>query len=146
MRQILPNAIVRTLKIVAVVAFLILLISVIVGGAVNLNTAQTAKTTREQEWLKGEGAFFVKKTCVSCHSISSLGIKAASIGPDLSDAVADTPRRFGKSLEEFLDKPSGTMSIVLSTQIPLTNAEKHEAIRLLKVAYQRKLEAQSQAK
>lgn len=94
----------------------------------------------EREWLKGEGAFFVKKNCTSCHSISAFGIKTANFGPDLSTAVVDTERRFGKSLTEFLHNPNGTMSIVLSSRIPLTEAEKQEAIRLLKIAYQRKLE------
>ena len=34
-------------------------------------------------------------------------------------------------------EPSGTMQVVLSTQIQLTDDEKREAIRLLKVAYEK---------
>jgi hypothetical protein len=37
------------------------------------------------------------------------------------------------------------MSIVLTSRIPLTEAEKREAADLLKLAYQRKQERQSQA-
>ena len=94
--------------------------------------------------MKGEGAFFVKKNCIECHSISAFGIKAASVGPDLSEAVVDVERRFGKTLEEFLRNPNGTMSIVLATKIPLTDAEKQEAVRLLKIAYQKKPGQQAQ--
>lgn len=132
----------RDLKVVIVIVLLVLLVSVVVGGMGNLRDAEATRAAREREWLKGEGAFFVRKNCISCHSISSVGIRAANVGPDLSEAVIDTERRFGKSIEQFLDEPTGTMSIVLSTRIPLTDAEKQEAIRSLKIAYQRKLEQQ----
>ena len=36
------------------------------------------------------------------------------------------------------------MGIVLATRIPLTDEEKREAIKTLKIAYQRKLERQAQ--
>jgi len=92
----------------------------------------------EQRMLQGEGAFFVKKGCFTCHAVTSLGIESASkIGPDLSIAVADVQSRFGRTLDDFLMEPTGTMSVVLSTQIPLTKEERLEAISLLKLAYQR---------
>jgi hypothetical protein len=73
--------------------------------------------------------------------VSSLGIESASkIGPDLSEAVTDVQSRFGKTLEDFLMHPTGTMSVVLSTQIQLTDQERREAIERLKIAYQRKQE------
>ncbi|HEX5085530.1 MAG TPA: hypothetical protein VFY40_26130 [Blastocatellia bacterium] len=70
-----------------------------------------------------------------------MGIESAKIGPDLSDAAVDVERRFGKTLEEFLNNPTGMMSIVLTTRIPLTEAEKREAVELLKLAYRRKQES-----
>jgi len=73
-----------------------------------------------------------------------LGAESAKIGPDLSDAAGDVERRFGKTLEEFLNNPTGTMSIVLTTRIPLTEEAKREAIETLKIAYQCKLERQAQ--
>jgi cbb3-type cytochrome oxidase cytochrome c subunit len=95
--------------------------------------------------LSGEGAFFVKKGCFVCHSVETLGIEsAAKIGPDLSIAVPDVQSRFGRTLEDFLKNPTGTMSVVLATQIPLTDEEKKEAVEKLKIAYQRKQEQQSQ--
>lgn len=104
------------------------------------------ETEREKQMLTGEGAFFVKKGCFACHSISSLDIKSASdIGPDLSFAVADVQSRFGATLEDFLAKPTGTMAVVLSTQIQLTDEERREAVEKLKIAYQKKIEAQAQA-
>jgi hypothetical protein len=96
--------------------------------------------------LEGEGAFFVKKGCFTCHAITSLGIESASkIGPDLSEAVTDVQSRFGRTLDDFLMNPTGTMSVVLSTQIPLTIDERKEAIATLRIAYQRKQEQQNKA-
>jgi cytochrome c2 len=101
---------------------------------------------REQQMLTGEGAFFVKKGCFACHSVTAFDIKsAADIGPDLSFAVADVPSRFGKTLEDFLAKPTGTMAVVLSTQIQLTDEEKQEAVAKLKSAYEKKMKAQTAA-
>jgi mono/diheme cytochrome c family protein len=105
-----------------------------------------AETEAEQRMLQGEGAFFVKKGCFTCHAVTSLGIdSAAKIGPDLSEAVTDVQSRFGRPLDDFLMNPTGTMSVVLSTQIPLTTEERQQAIGLLKLAYQRKLEHQQAA-
>ena len=98
---------------------------------------------KEKEMLEGDGAFFVQNKCFVCHSVSSLGVNsAAKIGPDLSDAVVDVQNRFGRTLDDFLMDPTGTMSVVLATQIPLTTEQRQQAIALLKVAYQRKLEQQ----
>ena len=101
---------------------------------------------REKQMLVGEGAFFVKKGCFACHSITAFDIKSASaIGPDLSFAVPDVQSRFGKTLEDFLNNPTGTMAVVLSTQIVLTNEEKQEAVAKLKTAYEKKLGEQAKA-
>jgi cytochrome c2 len=112
-----------------------------------LADAQTPEEAeKEKQMLTGEGAFFVKKGCFACHSISALDIKSASdIGPDLSFAVSDVQSRFGKTLEDFLAKPTGTMAVVLATQIQLTDDERREAVEKLKIAYQKKMNAQAQA-
>lgn len=95
---------------------------------------------KERLMLSGEGAFFVKKTCFICHDVSTLGIEsAAKIGPDLAMAYSDVQSRFGKTLEDFLKNPTGTMAMVLATQIQLTDAEKAEVVEKLKVAYQKKV-------
>ncbi|HLE63684.1 MAG TPA: c-type cytochrome [Pyrinomonadaceae bacterium] len=100
---------------------------------------------REKRMLEGEGAFFVRKGCFVCHSVSTLGVESASkIGPDLSEAVTDVQSRFGKQLEDFLNNPTGTMAVVLSTQIILSPEEKREAVEKLKIAYQKKTEQQAQ--
>jgi cytochrome c2 len=114
---------------------------------VKLADSQTPEEAeKEKQMLTGEGAFFVKKGCFACHSISAFDIKSASdIGPDLSFAVSDVQSRFGKTLEDFLAKPTGTMAVVLSTQIQLTDEEKREAVEKLKSAYQKKLDQQAQA-
>jgi hypothetical protein len=90
---------------------------------------------------EGPGRFFVEKTCFICHDVSSLGIESATkIGPDLALAVEDAPRRFGRTLDDFMMNPSGTMSVVLSKQIELSPEERREAVRLLKIAHERYVE------
>src|SRR5262245_47836661 len=82
------------------------------------------------------GAFFVNNGCVGCHVVSVYGLKnPAATGPDLSIAVEDVPRRFGRPLEDFLHSPVGTMQIVLSTRIKLTDEEKQAALDELHAAY-----------
>jgi len=109
-------------------------------GAQPVDRPTPEELEKEKQMMSGEGAFFVTHRCFVCHSVSTLGIEsAAKIGPDLSDAVADVQRRFGRTLEDFLANPTGTMSVVLATQIQLTDAEKREAVEKLKSAYQKKL-------
>lgn len=96
---------------------------------------------KEKRMESGDGAFFVKKSCFICHDVSTLGIESATkIGPDLADAVVDVPARFGRTLEDFLAEPTGTMAVVLSTQIHLTPEERDEAVSKLKTAYNLRLE------
>jgi len=108
-------------------------------GATLADVATPEEVEKERQMMEGEGAFFVKKGCFICHSVSTLGIEsAAKIGPDLSEAVVDVQSRFGKTLEDFLANPTGTMAVVLSTQIQLTPDEKREAVQKLKYAYEKK--------
>ena len=78
-------------------------------------------------------ALFVRKGCPQCHSISALGVKSpAEIGPDLTIAYTDVQSRFGVELEEFLKNPTGTMQVVLSSQIKLSPEERDSVIHILK--------------
>jgi len=98
---------------------------------------------KEKQMLTGPGAFFVRKGCFICHDVTAFGVEsAAKLGPDLSVAYSDVQSRFGRTLEDFLAAPTGTMAVVLSTQIHLTDAERTEAIGLLKEAYQKHLQNQ----
>ncbi len=108
----------------------------------NFKDVPTKEELEKEERMKnGPGAFFVKKNCFVCHSVSTLGIDAAAqIGPDLSIAVTDVQSRFGRTLDDFLSKPTGTMSVVLSTMITLTDDERKEAIEKLRHAYELKQE------
>jgi hypothetical protein len=86
-----------------------------------------------------DGSFFMQKGCVQCHSVSSLGVVSQNnTGPDLALAVEDAPQRFGKSLDMFWNNPTGTMQMVLASQIKLTPEEKSEALDLMKAAYEMK--------
>jgi cytochrome c2 len=116
------------------------------AGAQLVDRPSPEEAERERQMLTGEGSFFVRKGCFICHSVSSLGVVSATkIGPDLSVAVTDVRSRFGRELEDFLASPPGTMAVVLSTQIQLTDEERSEAIERLKLAYQRWLEQQAPA-
>jgi hypothetical protein len=53
--------------------------------------------------------------------------------------------RFGKTLEDFLKNPTGTMAVVLSTQIQLSDEERKEAIEKLHLAFERKQKGAAQA-
>ena len=112
-----------------------------IPGATPVDRPTPEEAEKEKQMLAGEGAFFVKKGCFICHSVSTLGIEsAAKIGPDLSEAVTDVQSRFGRTLDDFLSNPTGTMAVVLSTQINLTDEERREAIEKLRYAYQKKQE------
>jgi len=95
--------------------------------------------------LEGPGAWFVKTGCFVCHSIGVYGVRSpAQIGPDLSTAVEDVQSRFGRTLDDFIREPTGTMAVVLSRQIVLTPEEKAVAVEKLREAfaeYQQKREA-----
>ncbi|MFB3813346.1 MAG: c-type cytochrome [Terriglobales bacterium] len=113
-------------------------------GAKQADQPTLEELEKERQMMQGEGAFFVKKTCFICHDVSTLGIEsAAKIGPDLAKAVTDVPSRFGRQLDDFLMGPTGTMQMVLATQIQLTDEEKREAIAKLKVAHQKLLEEEA---
>ena len=77
-------------------------------------------------------AIFLEKGCPQCHSISALGIKSpAEIGPDLTIAYTDVRSRFNMELKEFLKNPTGTMQIVLGSQIKLSPAERDSIVEIL---------------
>lgn len=107
---------------------------------IHLKEVPTAEELeKEKQMREGPEAFFVEKTCFVCHSVSAFGIEAAAqIGPDLTFAVEDVQKRFGRTLDDFLHAPTGTMSVVLSKQIMLTEEELEEAIRLLRLAYEKR--------
>jgi hypothetical protein len=81
--------------------------------------------------------WFTMTGCSRCHAVSSVGVTSPSqMGPDLAIAVEDVPKRFGVPVEEFLEQPSGTMAIVLGSQIKLTNEQRAEAVKQLQVAFE----------
>lgn len=105
-------------------------------GAPRADTPTPEQAAAEERMRTGPGGWFVQTGCFVCHSISSLGVKsAAQIGPDLSNAVEDVQSRFGRTIDDFLREPSGTMSVVLSRQIILTPEQKAVAIGKLREAF-----------
>ena len=75
---------------------------------------------------------FVRKGCPQCHTISALGVKSPTeLGPDLTFAYSDVQSRFNMKLEEFLKNPTGTMQVVLSSQIKLSPEERDSVIHIL---------------
>jgi mono/diheme cytochrome c family protein len=76
---------------------------------------------------------FLAKGCAQCHAISRLQVVSpTNVGPDLSTAAADVPRRFGVQLDQFMGSPTGTMQIVLSGQIQLSAQERDSIVALLR--------------
>lgn len=98
-------------------------------------TAPTASDAR--------AAIFVQKGCPQCHSISAFGIKSETeVGPDLTLAYEDVQTRFGMKLEDFLHNPTGTMQIVLSSQIQLSPEERDSIIHILKGLHEEREEGE----
>ncbi len=95
---------------------------------------------REKAMLRGPGAYFVKKGCFVCHSITSLEVYSpTNIGPNLTYAVENVPKKHrGMTIKQFLTHPEGTMKIVLSLrQYKLTKNEIEKVSELLHEAYRR---------
>jgi len=87
---------------------------------------------------KREGGWFVRTGCFSCHPVSVFGVTSPTpIGPDLSTAAEDVERRFSMPIDEFVQRPVGTMRVVFSRQLMLTPEQKEEAVRQLRAAYAR---------
>jgi cbb3-type cytochrome oxidase cytochrome c subunit len=106
------------------------------AGAPRSDTPTPEQAAAEERMRTGPGGWFVQTGCFVCHSISVLGVKSpAQIGPDLSNAVEDVQSRFGRTIDDFLREPSGTMAVVLSRQIILTPEQKAVAIGKLREAF-----------
>ncbi len=104
---------------------------------IDLRDEQTPEEIEyERQLREGEGAFFINNSCFICHSVEAFDIKSPTEkGPDLSWAPEDTRTRFSKTVEEFMFDPTGTMKIILESQIVLTPEEKWEAINRINTAY-----------
>jgi cytochrome c2 len=106
------------------------------AGAPQADPRSAAEAEQEARMSTGPGAWFVSTGCFVCHSIAAFGVKSpAQIGPDLSTAVEDVQRRFGRTLEDFMREPQGTMAVVLSRQIVLTPEAKQVAVQKLHEAF-----------
>ncbi|HEX4954700.1 MAG TPA: c-type cytochrome [Thermoanaerobaculia bacterium] len=106
------------------------------AGAPRTDPRSAEEAAVEAQMESGPGAWFVKTGCFVCHSIEVFGVKApAQIGPDLSTAVEDVQKRFGRTIDDFLREPSGTMAVVLSRQIILTPEQKAVAVAKLREAF-----------
>ncbi len=107
-----------------------------VAGTPRTDPQTAAEKEEDRQMKEGPGAWFVKTGCFVCHSISALGVKSpAQIGPDLSTAVEDTQSRFGRTVDDFLREPTGTMAVVLSRQIVLSPEQKATAVAKLREAF-----------
>ncbi|MBP7147840.1 MAG: c-type cytochrome [Acidobacteria bacterium] len=105
-------------------------------GAPRTDPQTPEQLAAEERMKNGPGAWFVKTGCFVCHSVSSLGVNSPSkIGPDLALAVEDVQARFGRTIDDFLRAPSGTMAVVLSRQIILSDEQKAVAVSKLREAF-----------
>ncbi|AFQ45308.1 hypothetical protein [Desulfosporosinus meridiei] len=92
--------------------------------------AQAQTDTANPKTLEGD--IFKQKGCIQCHSVSFYNILGGATGPDLSFAYTDAPKRFGKSLQEFLEKPEGTMGDLLPQLT--TTEDRNQILQLLSKA------------
>jgi cbb3-type cytochrome oxidase cytochrome c subunit len=107
-----------------------------VAGVPRTDPRSPEEAAEEERMKTGPGAWFVQTGCFVCHSIKVFGVRSpAQIGPDLSNAVEDVQSRFGRTIDDFLDSPTGTMSVVLSRQIILTPEQKATAVAKLREAF-----------
>lgn len=115
-----------------------LVLALLVAGAAACAPVRTPGAQAATTEAVPGGEWFKQTGCTDCHSVSAYKMwNVAAVGPDLSLAVEDVPKRFGRTLEDFLHAPSGTMAMVLSTRIPLSPAQRDEAIERLHAAYRR---------
>lgn len=116
-------------------------LGLVAAGACGTVPASEARPVVAAAHVEG-GDWFVQTGCTRCHSLSVYGIQnPGATAPDLSVAVEDVPRRFGRSLDDFFMSPTGTMAMVLDTAIPMTGEERRVAIEKLKEAYRHRQEA-----
>lgn len=119
----------------------VLLSAVLIGAGCVADAASDASPVRTVSPAAG---WFIQTGCTGCHSLSVYGVVNLTVGaPDLSVAVEDVPKRFGRPLDDFLREPTGTMAMVLSSRIHLSDAERLLAIEKLKVAYTQYLQQSS---
>ena len=105
-------------------------------GVARTDPQTVAELEAEVRMKSGPGAWFVKTGCFVCHSVKAFGVTSpAQIGPDLSTAVEDVQARLGRTIDDFLREPTGTMSVVLSRQIILSPEDKQVAMAKLREAF-----------
>ena len=87
------------------------------AGAPRTDVPTPEQAAEEERMRTGPGAWFVETGCATCHSIQ------------------DVQSRFGRTIDDFLREPTGTMSVVLSRQIILTPEQKAIAVQKLREAF-----------
>ncbi|CAG7641571.1 hypothetical protein PAESOLCIP111_04246 [Paenibacillus solanacearum] len=97
--------------------------------------AKTAEKSGEATTVAAKDSeVLMKLNCVSCHSVSALGVKGGQVGPDLSKAYVNVESKHGVKVEDFLQKPtSAVMSGVIGSK-PLTDDELKSVVAVLKKA------------
>jgi mono/diheme cytochrome c family protein len=97
----------------------------------NQSNSSPTEQVDQPATVSAEAQIFNKKNCLSCHSVSGLGLKGGATGPDLSKAYSQVEGKHGKPLNEFLKEPtSAVMSSVISGN-PLTEDEINEIVQVL---------------
>jgi hypothetical protein len=83
---------------------------------------------------------FVERGCTDCHAVAALKLVASTdAGPDLTEAYADVPQRYGLSLERFLHEPVGVMRLVWNGPIQLSSAQRDSLVSILRAVYWERL-------
>jgi mono/diheme cytochrome c family protein len=106
------------------------------AGAGETNTKVAADSSAGSAKVAADpaGDIFVKRNCISCHSVSALGVKGGQIGPDLSTIYDNMESKHGVKLEDFLKKPNSAVMAGVIGSNPLTDDELKAVIAALKTA------------
>ena len=83
------------------------------------------ETEKERRTREGDGAFLAEHSRFVCRSVKAFDIQPPTEkGPDLPFAPDEVRTRFAKTVEESLFDPTGTMKIILESQIVSTDEQK----------------------
>lgn len=113
----------------------VLSLATVMGAGAGCEASPAAAATAAGAHVQG-GEWFVQSGCTACHPVTAYGLWTPAVNaPDLSIAVAEVPIRFGRSLDDFVRAPTGTMAMVLSGRIVMDADGREVAIQKLKEAY-----------
>lgn len=109
-----------------------LVLALLVAGAAACAPVRTSEAQAATTEAVPGGEWFKQTGCTDCHSVSAYKMwNVAAVGPDLSLAVEDVPKRFGRTLEDFqIDRAAANRQAVTARRPPALRAAAASSIGL----------------